>query len=252
MISNGTFVIVDLDSIFDTRLGTIALFDPKTALELIKKPEYVIRMHDDFSGLITHPEWNQEDYDFNYKNRNIATLSYSKITGMVFGLRKMFIEIYSELSNDPEHESMELTINLYPYKLSKEEKEDVFLCLREFMPEVVDIKFTWVPPQRLSPKYLKPRYTHFVTYHFNEWLNLHFGKELSKEELLDNRNPHLKIMAPLLLKDKNQEAEYKKYITETRDQHDVIKNPFLLAMVTFSDTFELIFHPIETYCCVVR
>ncbi len=252
MITTGTFVLTDIDALFDTRLGTIALFDPKTAIEVLRKPEYIIRLHDDFTNIVSHPDWKQEDYDLTYKNRNIATLSYSKLTGMVFGLKKMFIELYRELAGDPEHEKMELIVNLHPYKLQPDEKEDIMLCLKEYLPDFVEIKFAWVSPTRLTPKYMKKRFTHWVTYRFNEWTGLHFNKEISPEELLEIQNPHLKIMAPLLLKDKSHEEEYRRYINETKDKHDVIKNPFLLTMVSFSDMFELIFHPVETYCCVLR
>lgn len=253
MIANGTHVLADLDSLFDSRLGTIALFDPKTAIQVLRKPEYVLRLHDSFDNMIDHEDWNQEDYDLNYEHRNIATLSYSKITSMVLGIRKMFIELYAELGNDPEHENIEFIVNLWPYKdLTEDEKTDIIASLHEFIPDYVKIKTVYLDLKKLTPSYMKNRFTHWFTYHFNDWTAAHLSKDLSPEELVEMQNPHLKIIAPLLLKDKESEEEYRKYMAETRNKEDIIKNPFLLAMVSLSDMFELIFQPVEDYCCILR
>lgn len=253
MIVNGTYVLADLDALFDTRLGTIALFDPDTAISVLRKPEYILRLHDGFEEMIDNPDWKQEDYDLNYKHRNIATLSYSKITGMMLGIRKMFIELYAEVGNDPEHEDIEFTVNLYPYKdLTEEEKTDIIASLHSYIPDFVKIKTTYLDFKTLSPLYMKSRYTHWITYGFNEWTSVHFSKDITPEELIEMQNPHLKILAPLLLKDKESEKEYRTYMAETKEKEDIIKNPFLLTMVSLSDMFELIFSPIEDYCCILR
>jgi hypothetical protein len=252
MIVTGTYILADIDALLDTRIATIALYDPKVAIDVIGDQRYLKRLHDDFTDTIKDPDWDQESYELSYQQRNKVTLSYAKPTAMLVGLRKLFIELFSELSNNPEHTKYVLTVNLYPYDLTKEEKENIIICIGEWLPDFVELKYVSHSLEQLTPGFIKPIYTHWVTYSFNEWTTIHFGKELTQEQLLAMQNPHLKIMVPMMLKSKAEVKNYEAYLNQTKDKNDLIKNPFMVAMVTMSDTFELIFHPSETFCSIIR
>jgi hypothetical protein len=252
MITTGTYVLADIDSLFDTRMGTVALFNNEVAKQLLRDPRYSNRLHDNFNDLIKHPEWDKESYDLNYEKRTIATLSYSRPTTMMFNLITMFNELYKELANDPEHLKFVLTINIYPYVLSSEERKDILDCLREVMPEWVEVNDIRISPSRLSPKYIKPKFTHWVTYHFNQWTEIHFNKDLTPDDLEGLKNPHLKILAPAILKSGGDQDKFNKYLEECKDKHEILKNPFFLSMFLFSDTFNLVLCPVSDYCCILR
>ena len=252
MITTGTYVLADIDSLFDTRLGTVALFDTEVALKLLRNKDYPTRLHDGFEKLIDHPDWDKASYDLNYEKRSIATLSYSRPTTMMFNLVSMFNELYKELANDPEHLKFVLTVNLYPYILSPLEREDILSCLRETMPEWVEINSVRISPSRLTPGYIKPKFTHWVTYHFNQWTEIHFNKDLSIDDLDNLKNPHLKILAPAILKSSEDEESLIQYLQECKDKHEILKNPFFLSMFLFSDTFNLVLCPVSDYCCILR
>lgn len=253
MITHGTYILIDIDALFDTRLGTVALYDPKVALNLLNRPEYAVRLHDNFSEYIDVPDWDHEQYMLNYKHRNVATLSYSKPTGIVFGLKALCLETLKELHDNPEHEKIEVYLNINPYlDLTSSEIVDLRVYLKEYLPDFVKVKVINKSLEELTPMFMKPLFTHWITYAFNDWTAIHFNTDMSYDELVEKQNPHLKVIIPMLLKDHEQLSKFHGYIKETKGKHEAIHNPFLLLMVTFADTLELIPKSTGDFCCFLR
>lgn len=185
---NDTFIYLDLDSILDTRIGTIAYHDSDLAARILNSGKYFNRNYDDFEGLDnkTFMEW--------YKARDSEVLPYSVLTNVSFLLKRLVKDsIYTDTVN-PTDEHLVIHLNIHPYSLTEQEIEDMSMCMKYITMSYCSIVIIDEPMSALTPKLCKEKYDIMIMYDFQDWLILH-GDDLAR-----NRMPQVSLIVPKVYK----------------------------------------------------
>lgn len=164
-------VIVGIDCLLDTRLGTI-LGMSKEAYDTLLDTNYFNRNTDDFEqatgGLITN-----DDFTKAYASRDVETLQISQTTNMPLHLA----EIACNIKTDPDimefNRETRLQVNVYPYEFTPEEQMVLLDILRNLLPNWDEITSVSIPLEQLTPDYLRDEWDYVYIYNFNEWLKLY-------------------------------------------------------------------------------
>ena len=188
-------ILIDIDAIFDTRLGTIARLDPAAADTLVNTPTmfsaYQSRAKDDWvtltDGAITNDAFNAA-----YRVRDIDTLKASAITNYGTLLQGIINDLETKMIHTPLVSSVELHINTYPYVFDDAELDMLKLCASEYTGLLTEIKTVVYPPEMLKPHLLDKNYAVYITYNFNDWFGHHHVN------LLNYRMPQFTFLAAAL------------------------------------------------------
>ena len=113
-------VIIEIDCLLDTRLGTLAKFNPDLANAILTDTEnlYHERKTDDFPGI------SRETFYSLYHDRDIETMFNSRPTNIIKFLIKNHLELATNLRSQAKNETLVYQINVFPYLLTPVEKED--------------------------------------------------------------------------------------------------------------------------------
>jgi hypothetical protein len=162
-------VLIELDCLLDTRLGTVYQMNPDLVLPLLQAG-YHNRLHNNL-GLL-NPDINQNLFLEKYKKRDINTLMVSRKTYLVkilaeFNLRDKIAD-YSY----PESLRRFFTVNYYPYKLTPKQVE----AYKEVLEDVLDIdpntsiKMVSIPLEKLNVPYIKTNFQRMIFVNSEPWL----------------------------------------------------------------------------------
>ena len=184
-------ILTCLDTLLDTRLGTLATLNPKAAEHVVKTPDYWLREHNNWSvltgGLVTNEQFNER-----YAKRDITVLQNSIMTGINVVLLKILAEIDVNDSSGITRTDVGLEVNLAPYELTHDEIEELEDILRKTYGRELLITFCSIPMEELTPKVLRSRYAAIITYAFHEWIVMH------DRALLEERTPTFNFIGPKL------------------------------------------------------
>lgn len=184
-------VLVDLDSLLDTRLSL--LFDMCTnsdeLTELLHTGKYQNRTTDDFKLSCT-----DEVFADKYINRTKDLLTNATITSVV-GFIENYINntVASELPDEVIHTTV--VVNTHPYDLDDDEHVNIILAMATKTHNNTDVTTIHKSPRELTPEYLSKNATVLIMYNFTHWLETHcVSGALMKTPL-----PGLETIVPLLL-----------------------------------------------------
>lgn len=208
MADNIKTVLVELDSLLDTRLATIESIDPIVAKTLFNNPAYFTRQWDDWSTL-THGCIDEERFQKAYEQRDIDTLKRARPTRIV----KLIKEITTHLDNQrhvlPDVSGVELIVNIYPYSLNHEAQEVLKTLVYSYCHFMTVVKTIRRPYEQLTPLAMKNHWDGVILYDFDQWFQ-HHGKSLNTVLIPRNQlvvpKRYLRSPAPL---EKEYEAEVK-------------------------------------------
>lgn len=156
-------IMVLLDALVDTRLGTLNILDP-TAVREMDPVRYLMRTRDDF----THMGIDDELFNIAYKNRDVLTLRNSIVTN-ILPIIKNAIHQYATILSPLQGGAHELDLNVYPYNLSAEEGR-VIADLVEFkLGGVVRVNVVRVPYSTMTLAMLARTYHTVVMYDWVDW-----------------------------------------------------------------------------------
>jgi len=186
MSDEKTTILVSMDSLLDTRLGTIARIDTNVVNKLLLDGEYHTRDIDEFSGV------DMETYRELYKNRNVETLANSILTNMMSLLRTMVLKLQEQSETTPVQKKINIVVNLYPYELNGEERTAVGAAILTHLPDTVKIEFVSISPRELTPIYCKNNFTVMIMYNYEEWL------EVNAELFLVTQIPEITLFIPAI------------------------------------------------------
>lgn len=173
-------VYVDLDSLLDTRLGTLRLHWPEVFAKCVADQNYYLRERDDFTP------WGgptQAEFAERYAQRDVETLQHSMVTA-VPGLVKNMMEIQDrDFEETPYFSSIGLDINIWPYELQdgrggKDELDEIAelrSIMRVYSGLHSDPNIISRPPESMTPAYITSRYKTLFMYDFRDWLSKQVG-----------------------------------------------------------------------------
>ena len=187
--SRDTVILVDLDSLYDTRLSTLLKIDSNLANEIISKNLYNGRLIDEF-GYLT-----KKVFRFYYNLRGIETLKNSLLTKITDVIVAYLGHLKINLHEVNENKPITIIINTYPYKLgrSKNYIKDVVSKILNFSGITIDI--TYDNLMSYEPFVLESKYNAIIMYDGLQWLYEYY----SKYENTNHNAPRLKLICPALL-----------------------------------------------------
>lgn len=209
-------LLVDLDSILDTRLGTLARISPELAREAAGE-KYLKRETDKLGTVLGKPE-HDEAFKRLYAERDTDTLKASVMSQIVLMVNEMTRGWEQLMKSTPHVEDIAVDLNVYPYKLSAEEKDELEKVVLHYSALETQVSVIDVPIKRLTPRHLDSRYSSVIMYDFNGWMEYH-GKSLP-----ENKIPSLTFIVPRLYPERPPtEEEIKKEGFESIDAYTALQ-----------------------------
>lgn len=185
MARSADTLYITLDAIIDTRMGTLEKMNPQYALSAIDD-NYLDRDGDWFKGV------NREEYLAAYKARDVVTLQKSYVTN-IFPMVRHFLRLMAmESLQSPEVGGAHLQVNVWPYKLTDDQREYYREAIGMHCHEAQSIDMIDVAPQNLSIAEAVAKYKIMIDYCYEEWL------ESRAEELKETRAPNVLYFTPAI------------------------------------------------------
>lgn len=163
-------VLVELDCLVDTVLGTVASLNPSWVQPLLKAG-YTDRVHNQLKRL--HPSVDTAMFEKAYAERDVNVLMHSRMTMIPLHIREIYATNYSLPDGHPEKYDLTLTVNYYPYKLNKAEIAEYQDVLRTIIPHLDSVKFISIDYDALTPYYVQSNFEHIYVYHLTDWMIRH-------------------------------------------------------------------------------
>lgn len=173
-------IYVDLDSLLDTRIGTISKISDEAALNVLLN-DYHSREIDVFKDI------DMGLYKELYAKRDIETLKRSYCTSMVKVIKDIAIGLNEQAIMRPFHEGAKITVNYYPYNLNSDEIEEFRKVITMWINGVSDVELITISTKDLTPLLCRNTYALLIMYDYDNWLNTHatsFAKTLMPETTL--------------------------------------------------------------------
>lgn len=177
---------VDIDCLFDTRFSVLESMDEMKAADLLMSGYYT-RKRDDFPG------FDINEFRKRYKERNIVTLANSERTSLCIHLKQNIEHYIIETIKENLGATVELVLNVYPYKLNPEELNEFVLCLKYTLGGIVPIRVINSPLSEIYPEWIVNNVVAFYCYDWNQWLEYHI------EELVKKRIDSSVLIAPKIM-----------------------------------------------------
>ena len=203
-------VLIDLDSVLDTRLPILLALHEPTAKDVMRNDHYRKRIKDTF-GNIPYAIFNRF-----YSKRSKDVLIMATPTPMLELLKEYCIEAYTSLEAESEDVIPTLIVNTYPYTLANDEKLRLLKLFSASMPVKINIDIVDMDNDELNPKYISDNVSAFIKYDMINWLEYHNSMgRLTKHPLLNTS-----CVAPMIANGNKPSKEI------TQDDFDNLRSMF--------------------------
>lgn len=144
---------MDLDSIFDTRLGLLSIMFPNLATAVVHDKSYFNRTSDkfEFDGVVITHDFIKPYYD----RRNKNLLKCSGITLIPYIIANEVVRHKTTIDNGECLDPCKIFINTYPYKLLDEEKNNVKTVFYQYLNEEIDFEFVYMHNKDITVDFIK-------------------------------------------------------------------------------------------------
>lgn len=209
-------IYIELDVLLDTRLSVLAKLNPASAIKALES-NYHIREEDRF------PDVDFQLFKDEYAKRDIQTLIDSRPTEAINLLKVMCNTMIEQSIALPYYSGVKVFVNTYPYKLEKEELQELSLVLYSQLGEQIGIEVFYQDPKDLTPSYCKGMFVTLIMYtNYAQWLELHV------EEFKQVQMPTVTLMVPAIFDcGKPPEEELEAIIKEIGHPFEVIEKSFI-------------------------
>lgn len=201
-------ILVSIDAILDTRIGTIARYNPELAAKVLESGNYHNRVYDEFGDL------SIDDFKALYARRDKEVLKHSTLTRIIKFVAEICAAMTVEASQNPTSEYPSVVINAYPYDLSDEELKMIGLAVKSYLAEEVPVRVENNPWDFYDPRYCREHVAAIIVYNNEEWMEAN-SKSFSKSVC-----PQVSLYTASLFFDQKHAPEDIAKITE------VAMNPF--------------------------
>lgn len=168
-IENGIYL--DLDSLFDTRIGIIKQFDDIYD-NLFNDDYYDKRLTDEFSYL------NMELFKKLYKKRDNKVLKNSPVSNILSLFIKEADLLLTKRIESNSKPIIDITINTYPYHLTTREQETISFLLTKFSNiETLNFNYIRTNPFDISFKDVGIEYNVMFMYNSLTWIDYNISAD---------------------------------------------------------------------------
>lgn len=228
---NKQTLLIDLDALVDTRLGTLNKISSDITAEIMGNG-YWDRMRDDFD-VLSRNKIDIDEYKRLYAERDVETLASSIMTAALTLIGPMTQELQKRAARAVDVGEIEVMINFSPYKLDRELIEEYVNVIRNYLAITCKVSGVHFSLAELTPTKLDQIADIWITYAYDDWLTLH------NQALLTDRIPMMTILAPALMY--NAEKLSKEELTDIRTGEEF--NPFKLHQDIMAEFIGIEFHP---------
>lgn len=187
-------IYVTLDVLLDTRMGTLARMGKELAANVLEQG-YHTRQDDNFPGV------DIQQYKQMYAERDVTTLAHSTVTDGIKLVKHLVGVLTEQAIKRPYHDGVKIVVNIYPYKLTGEEKEQIGRAIAAWINGLAPVELVEIQPKDLTPKHCKSSYAMMIVYDYEEWMNLH------AEAFEQTRLPEVTMFVPAIYFSKTPTAE---------------------------------------------
>lgn len=173
-------IYIDLDSIFDTRLGVIAEIEPEL-VPIVLDNNYVERQSDVFDVV------KDETYKELYKLRDISTLEVSPYTKIFTIVNNVINKLLKNAIDSPFVTDVKLYVNIYPYKPSKEFVDSLHEFIVKKIDGLIEVQICNIPEDKLTFTFCSDKFDFLIMYDYNMFLETNITKNEHKKITLNNR-----------------------------------------------------------------
>lgn len=188
---------IDLDTLLDTRLGTLETHYGHLFPSVLEN--YNSRWRDEFPGI------SLEEFKSVYDMRSKIELSKSIKTGMLDVLLEFACETNIVSSSGPHAIKPVVELNIFPYLLLSKEEQQIMAVLQQLLHGTCDIKIINEDIDDITFDVVNERYSMLAMYHGLEWLDSQAGKNPERRKFC----PSVGFLVPSLVKDPKH-PEFKK------------------------------------------
>lgn len=229
-------ILIDLDSLLDTRLGTLACID----VELARKAadlDYHDRLSDEM-GVLFNDSSLTERFKEEYKKRGEQVLQASVCTRMVLFINEMTNAIETMMLDDPTITDLEVHVNTWPYDISKELTEEIVMAVDHYTSVKATVKAVSLSMEEQTVSRLKQVYSGFIVYDLDSWLNAHI------EEFRETKIPTVSLYTPALFHNKVPTEQE----IESLGIGDL--SPFDAVRMSLAECIEVNFMPVSEFSLI--
>ena len=194
MMVNEHVIMIDVDAMIDTRLGTIdKLYGSEVTASLLTQ-RYLTRPTDEFHLL--NPAINTEEYRKAFEKRDVECVGRGMPTNLMSDFGAMLDAHLDEiLGQNPENKRIKIELNVAPYDFNNEEKQDLADCFREWTGTPFDINVIDIPVEQMTMSLIASRkWSAIFTYDFDRFQYYTFVKNARPG--IDVGNPQVSLFVP--------------------------------------------------------
>lgn len=161
-------IYIDLDTLLDTRLGTLAGLGEEHAIRVLNSSKYHKRHTDIFDG-VPNAVFREA-----YAARDMDTLRRSVLTNMVFFIRRMVKDSLMAAAIHERVEKMCFTVNVFPYDFNDQGLIDMLVgCIRFHTYSTASVRIISMSNAELTPQHCNSHYQIMIRYDWVYWANEH-------------------------------------------------------------------------------
>lgn len=161
-------IYLDLDTILDTRLGTLAVMGDEYPIQALNSGNYHKRLLDEFNGISVH------EFREAYAKRDLETLKRSVLTNVTFFLRRLIKDSLMSAVIQQRVERMCFTVNVYPYDFTDPDLVEMLIgCIRFHTYSTSNVHIVSIPDEELTPEFIDKNYQIMIRYDWVNWVNKH-------------------------------------------------------------------------------
>lgn len=209
-------LLTELDAILDTRLSVVMQLDDEASVRLISNPAYYERAQDLMEPLCGIDEAR---YQAAWLARDKSALMGAMVCNSLDLVNYAMREIEHRSITDPETDGAALDVNVYPYKLTDEEKRMYALSIAELVGYKCQVRMIDEPWGALTPAVIRERYAGMILYNYAEWMGA------VSEKLFVLGIPRVTMVAPMLVKELPTEAR----LAELSEQAKTAMTPWRIG-----------------------
>lgn len=183
-------ILVDIDTIIDTRLGVLDEIDPAAAAKAFQSDDYYFRVEDDFTDICGI---GREQFRAAYARRSEDTLKRSVISPSIMTLKDIIVNLETAAGNHPQASKPIVEVNTWPYTLTDETRRFLRAAIGNYAGMETAVLMVHHAPQDITVAKLKEKYGAYFVYDFAHWLRLRIP------ELEHQAMPRVQVFAPSLL-----------------------------------------------------
>lgn len=172
MDNNLSTIMVDLDSLFDTRLGTLITYMYDDLVTIFSRDLYRNRLDDSFNKQI-----DKDLFYSYYDKRDKKVLFNSTLSLLPDIIQDFIVNIQVHESSSPYNYEPHLVINCYPYDLTDDEVNNISEGVFQYFKGKISVELVNMNLESITTRFIRENVTVLVMYEYHRWLDIQTNLE---------------------------------------------------------------------------